>query len=142
MRTDIPAKLEEGRLYHPDFVPDGLFGAFQVFGPCGEPLRIISSGDGGWEHVSVSSARRVPNWQEMCFVKDLFWDAHECVVQFHPPKADYVNNHKFVLHLWRCTDQAFPMPPHQMVGSKEWGEIKSPAEARLVRELMRAGKIT
>jgi len=26
------------------------------------------------EHVSVSLEKHCPNWQEMYFVKDLFWD--------------------------------------------------------------------
>ena len=58
----------------------------------------------GWEHVSVKLfARRLPTWDEMCEVKDIFWDAEEEVVQMHPKKSEYIN---FVeaLHLWRPTD--------------------------------------
>ena len=39
-----------------------------------------------WEHVSVSLPDRCPTWEEMCFIKDLFWNSDECVVQYHPPK--------------------------------------------------------
>ena len=56
---------------------------------------------GGWEHVSVSLPNRCPNWDEMCFIKDLFWDDEETVVQFHPRKSEYVNNYPHCLHLWR-----------------------------------------
>lgn len=65
----------------------GPYGAFFVHGPCGRELKIIASaGDlpesGGWEHVSISLQTRPPNWQEMAFVKDLFWEDDECVLQF------------------------------------------------------------
>jgi hypothetical protein len=108
------------------------FGAFhKVPGPCGEKLNIlVSDGTGlgdGWEHVSVSLARigkaRVPNWEEMCFAKNLFWHEEDCVVEFHPPKSQNVSNYR-VLHLWRCLDQAFPRPPGWMVGIKALGELK------------------
>ena len=58
--------------------------------------------DKGWEHVSVSINRnRTPTWEVMCFVKNTFWDEKDCVIQYHPPKESYVNNHPFCLHLWR-----------------------------------------
>jgi len=71
-----------------------------------------------WEHVSVSieHKRRCPTWEEMCFAKSLFWDEHECVIQFHPPKAVYVNDHPYVLHLFRLIDFAQPMPAPETIG--------------------------
>ena len=75
---------------------------------------MLEFGQGEWEHVSVSSAgdpARIPTWEDMCFVKSLFWHPEECVVQFHPPEAEYINHHPGVLHLWRWTGGAFPMPP-------------------------------
>src|SRR5580658_4748259 len=44
-----------------------------------------------FEHVSVSLAHRCPTWEEMCKIKDLFWDDEDVVVQFHPAKSEYVN---------------------------------------------------
>jgi len=44
-------------------------------------------------------------------VKNFFFDPLDCVVQFHPPEADYINIHGGVLHLWRSTRFPFPMPP-------------------------------
>lgn len=79
-------------------------------------LRIICSDGLGWEHVSVSLADRTPTWEEMCYVKDLFWDEHEWVVQYHPPKSLYVNNHPFCLHLWRPTTCIIPAPLTILVG--------------------------
>ena len=98
----------------------GNYGAFKVQGPCGAALLIVAAGadDTGWEHVSVSTDRRPPNWQEMCWVKDAFWDAEETVVQFHPPRSQYVNLHPFTLHLWRPIDGHIKLPPSILVGPK------------------------
>ena len=97
-------------------------GAFEVPGSVigGRSLRIIAA-DGthsGWEHVSVSLDfdgkklnKTTPSWATMCFVKDLFWEPEECVVQFHPPASKHVNDHPGVLHLWRKVEGDFPMPP-------------------------------
>lgn len=83
-------------------------------------LRVICSDGGGWEHVSVSvnGESRCPTWEEMCLVKSLFWDEEDCVVQYHPPKSEYVNCHPYVLHLWRPMDFNIPTPPSFMVGPK------------------------
>jgi len=106
--------------------PGDDFGAFSVLGPCGELLMIIASpGDVNeaipWDHVSVSTYHRCPFWKEMCFVKDLFWEEEETVMQIHPPKSTWVNNHKFCLHLWRPLDGTIPLPPSIAVGLKELG---------------------
>lgn len=110
----------------PYLSPSGVcYGAFELPGPCGERLWILAD-DGeltGWEHVSVSTRRRIPNWQEMCFVKNLFWAPEDCVVQFHPPRSRYINNYSHVLHMWRQTLGAFPMPPEWTVGIKELGGL-------------------
>jgi len=73
-----------------------------------------------WEHCSVSINReRTPTWEVMCAVKDLFWDAEDTVIQFHPKKSDYVNNHPHVLHLWRPTDKEIELPDSTLVGIEE-----------------------
>jgi hypothetical protein len=79
---------------------------------------MVQASDGmGWEHVSVSVYDRTPTWEEMCFVKNLFWDENDVVVQFHPAKSDYVNMHKYCLHLWRKagTNNFTEMPDTIMV---------------------------
>ena len=99
--------------------PAGVtYGAFQV--PCrGVALKVISSGpdyEHGWEHVSVSLRGRCPTWEEMSFVKELFWRDDECVLQFHPPKSVHVNYHPHCLHLWRSLSQDIELPPTLLVG--------------------------
>ena len=104
------------------------FGAFFLPGPCGMDLKIMaSSGDDAigveWEHVSVSVRNRCPNWQEMCFVKGLFWDEEDTVMQLHPPRSKWINNHPYCLHLWRPKTQTIPLPPDITVGNKELGTL-------------------
>ena len=58
----------------------------------------------GMEHVSIELyARRLPTWNEMCEVKDIFWNDEEQVVQIHPKKSEYINLTE-ALHLWRPVD--------------------------------------
>lgn len=80
-----------------------------------------------WEHVSVHcySGKRqfTPTWTEMCAVKDMFWDEEDVVVEFHPRKSDYVNNHANTLHLWRPVGIELPLPPIETVGIKAIGTI-------------------
>jgi hypothetical protein len=143
MKSVLPKRLENGRVTTGFAASDSCYGAYGKFivqGPCGEKLIIVASGadeddteSKGWEHVSISTRRRVPNWQEMCFVKDLFWDEEECVVQFHPPRSEYVNNHPHVLHLWR-QKAGFPMPPSILVGVKDRGVLTRAEAVELRRE--------
>lgn len=82
-------------------------------------FRVIASDGMGWEHVSVSLVNRAPNWREMCFIKSLFWDKDDCVVQYHPPESEYVNNHEHCLHLWKPIGKDIPLPPSILVGIKK-----------------------
>jgi hypothetical protein len=121
MRSIIPSKLEEGRVREGRMASTsdyGTTGAFFVTGPKGVVLKIVSSDGEGWEHVSVSTEHRTPNWAEMCFVKDLFWSEDECVVQFHPPKSQYINCHPYCLHLWKPRGITLPQPPSILVGPR------------------------
>jgi hypothetical protein len=77
---------------------------------------IIASWGAGWEHVSASMKNRCPTWDEMCMVKDIFWGADECVIQYHPPKDEYVNLHPHCLHLWKKIGSEFETPPKKLVG--------------------------
>lgn len=111
---------ERWRQRHGPLASDPRFGnngLFLVPGPRRWPLRVVASDGMGWEHVSVSLANRTPYWDEMCRIKDLFWDPEDLIVQYHPPRSQYVNHHPHCLHLWRpIGGQAIPMPPAYMVG--------------------------
>lgn len=104
---------------------EGSYGAFLISSPeNGWNLLVLAIDglDSGWEHVSVSVRQgkkiRAPNWKEMCYIKDLFWDAEDVVMQLHPRKSEYVNLHPHTLHLWRPTKQSIPEPPSILVGPK------------------------
>lgn len=94
------------------------FGWFEIPTKIGGPiLRVmVAPTDEEWQHVSVSLAHRCPTWEEMCRIKALFWTEDETVVQFHPPKSDYINNHKYCLHLWCLKGREIPRPPSVFVG--------------------------
>lgn len=85
--------------------------------------HVIASSSDGWDHVSVSLLannekdiiERCPKWNEMCFIKDLFFEDEEEAFQFHPKKSEYVNIHPYVLHLWRPLEQGIQKPPTYMV---------------------------
>ena len=117
--------LEEFRCRRPvpgssqlESLPGDTFGVFYLRFKRAYLIAIASAGDPElmpWEHVSVQAkdyvGERIPTWDEMCFTKELFWSDTETVMQLHPPKADYVNIHPHVLHLWRPTSCTIPTPP-------------------------------
>jgi hypothetical protein len=118
MRTMPPKSLEACRVRSGPYASDksyGLTGMFLVPLPSGATARVLSSDGEGWDHVSISLADRCPSWEEMCHVKDLFFEEQECVVQYHPPRSEYVNLHPFCLHLWK-PQGALPRPPRALVG--------------------------
>lgn len=86
-------------------------------------LYAVASDGQGWEHVSVQACdfrRRsaTPTWEEMCRVKDAFWDGEDVVMQLHPRRSEYVNCHPNVLHLWRPIGREIPIPPTTLVGPR------------------------
>lgn len=121
-------RLTEGPLASSEEL--GCNGAFQIPMPglknpkkVGRKFWVIVSDGGGWDHVSVSLTDRCPTWFEMCFIKRIFFEDEECVVQYHPAKDDYRNLHEFCLHLWRPQGEKIPTPPPWMVAPEEAKKI-------------------
>lgn len=110
--TNLP-----GRMQHPLFGWGDARNGVAVIkhAPSDTTLRVIFSDGEGWDHVSVSTAQRCPTWEEMSYIKELFFDPEEVAVQFHPARSNYVNCHPFCLHLWRHQTQPVLMPPLRMV---------------------------
>lgn len=101
----------------------GTCGAFRIIWRVHDKciLWVIASDGQGWEHVSVHGTTGrgefTPSWDQMCFIKDLFWDEDDCVIQYHPPKSEYVNKHKNTLHLWRQSGKnSISLPPKVLIG--------------------------
>ena len=98
-------------------VGDSCNGRFFTYSPIdNREMCIIASNGGDWDHVSVSRTKRCPNWPEMCYVKGLFFEDDELVVQFHIPSRDHIDIHPFCLHLWRPIVVEIPVPPVGFVG--------------------------
>lgn len=91
--------------------PDGVFMVAGIT----EPLAVIASVGSGWDHVSVSAETRCPTWDEMQYVRKMFFASDETVVQIHPPVDKYVNCHPYCLHMWRPQGQDLPLPPRWMI---------------------------
>lgn len=70
-------------------------------------LRSYSkSSDGSdWIHVSVSYKNKTPSWEEMAAVKNLFLGPEVEAYQVMPKREDYVNVHRYCLHIWMPVDQ-------------------------------------
>ena len=127
MRDDW-SKINKHRVRFGNLASDdqmGRNGAFMI--PFGNhKLAVIASDCSDWEssgltgeafeHVSVSLDDRCPTWDEMCFIKDMFWKDDEVVMQLHPAKKDYINCHPHCLHLWKPNKSNIPLPPSICVG--------------------------
>ena len=106
---------------------DGMGGTYYD-SVSGKYLHFIFSYQMGWEHLSVSMPNKTPTWEQMCRMKDIFWNKNETCVEYHPAESQYVNMHKHCLHIWRpiyckefcndpeSTEELLPVPPHIMVG--------------------------
>lgn len=105
--------------------PDGFSGMIAIRGWQGS---VMASWGAGWDHVSVCPIKRnyTPSWDDMCLIKELFFNDSEAVIQIHPPKDEYVNNMPNCLHLWRANDKEMILPPSFMVGIRK-GQTKSDA---------------
>lgn len=120
MRPSPNPLIEPFRSEHPT-LGAGVVGEPTGFFQCkslsvkGDTLRIIASVGFGWEHVSISLPDRCPVWEEMVYVKDLFWSDSETVVQFHPPRNFYINYHPHCLHLWKPTGRNIDTPPTHLI---------------------------
>jgi hypothetical protein len=99
---------------------DGMFQLPRA-GKTGRFYNVIASSGLDWDHVSVSipTERRCPTWEEMCYIKSHFWEDEEAVMQLHPPKSEWVNNHPYCLHLWRPQKKEIPIPDSTMVGLRK-----------------------
>lgn len=78
---------------------------------------MVSAGDeqNGWDHVSISLANRCPNWEEMEFIKHMFFADDEWAMQLHAPSADHISVHPYCLHIWRPLKEIIPTPPTWMI---------------------------
>ena len=99
-KLDIKGIPEDAEVYH-GWIDIGKFKGTVVFG---------YNEHGKWEHVSIShfNKRKLPTWEDMCRVKDMFWGKDVTVVQWHPAEDSYIHGvmgqDTNILHLWRAKD--------------------------------------
>lgn len=96
---------------------NSVIGCFVIPSPVDhKPLHCVVSGVMGWDHVSVTHKKRIPNWTEMEYIKRMFFKDDETAMQVHVPPSEHINCHPRCLHLWRPHFQTIPKPPAEWVG--------------------------
>jgi hypothetical protein len=58
-----------------------------------------------WWHVSMARQARLPSWDDLRRVKDVFIGKNRQAVSVLPDERQYVNHHPFCLHLWCNLDR-------------------------------------
>lgn len=81
----------------------------------------------------------MPTWDDMCMIKDIFFEDDESVIQIHPAKDQYVNNVSNCLHLWRCTYKEMVLPPSCLVGIRK-GQSKESLLSEIKEAYAMAGE--
>jgi hypothetical protein len=70
-----------------------------------------------WQHVSVSrSDGKMPTWNQMCIVKELWFGDDREASQYHPPAEEHISHHPTCLHLLGCLEQRI-MPDFRILGT-------------------------
>jgi hypothetical protein len=106
----------EALAHYGGWAGDETCGAFIVPSPLDQkPLVVVASANAGWDHISVSREKRVPNWHEMSHIHRLFFRDDEVAMQLHVPSSVHVNIHPNCLHLWRGHNEQIPLPPMEFV---------------------------
>jgi len=114
MKSSFDHIVERARKIHPTKGPSPRGAPYGYF-EFSNGLRVVVGCGMGWEHVSVSRRGRIPNWEDMHWVKQRFWDDDETVMQLHPSEDRYVNECRYCLHLWRPIGAEIPIPPIELV---------------------------
>ena len=60
---------------------------------------ILENGE-EWIHISVSRSDRLPSWVELVKIRDEFLGEMKEAYHVIPSKDDYVNVHRYCLHIW------------------------------------------
>ncbi len=88
--------------------------AFEYQGVRGYHTVIISAAieldQRRWLHVSVATPSKLPTWEQLKFVKEVFIGRNKQAIQVLPSEARYVNQHPYCLHLFHCLEDSDPVP--------------------------------
>lgn len=112
--------LDQNRVYMPEFNDPNLDksknGMFE-FMINKDLYFVVASECDGWQHVSISNMNlnKMPTWDVLEYIKNKFFHADEFTVEFHPKKADYINNVENCLHMWAPVDKTLPYPDMEAI---------------------------
>ena len=127
MKTKPTKFLERHRVRNGELASDesdGMNGAFVIklhrWHPQGYATAMVVCSDRrGWDHVSVHIEtpleQRCPTWEEIDYIRKLFFRGDEWVMQLHAPADKNINEHPYTLHLWRPQNESIPVPPRDFV---------------------------
>lgn len=88
----------------------------EVYSPIGKAFRketssltVISSLDKMKDgilalHVSVSRAKKLPTWEDLKAVKNVFMGPEVDAFHIIPAVSDHLNLHNYTMHLWMVVD--------------------------------------
>lgn len=62
-----------------------------------------------WLHVSCSRKNKMPSYEDLCRVKEVFVGDDQKAIMVFPPKEEHVNFHPRCLHLFCCLTED-PLP--------------------------------
>ena len=81
-------------------------------------LNVMRYSDGrAWAHMSVSRRdQRLPTWDQLRELKELFLGKQRKAIQVLPPADQYVNVNPGVLHLFCCLADEDPIPDFRVNG--------------------------
>lgn len=100
------------------YLPTELGHRWQIFSrskhgmsaACTNGLVIMLSGcteadDKRWMHLSVSREDRIPNWDDIVYVKETFFGKDSEGIVKLAPRSQWVNLMPHCMHVWHCVDQ-------------------------------------
>ena len=110
---------------------------------CGKCSVIWSDCEDGMEHVSVSPKKqfRMPSWDDMCVLKEIFFEDEEEAYQIHPKNSQYVNYVENCLHLWKPKGHEIDELTKQTRWIPVRERLPKPEEEVLVTAVHRYGEI-
>jgi hypothetical protein len=63
-----------------------------------------------WLHVSVATPTKLPSWELLKEIKQIFIGRNKQAVQVMPTEERYINLHPYCLHLFHCLEENDPVP--------------------------------
>ena len=63
-----------------------------------------------WLHVSCAHPDRLPSWETLKEIKDIWIGRNRQAIQVLPSEMKWISIHPFCLHLFCCLDEPEPLP--------------------------------